>query len=69
MSISAADVAASIEATAKDIMLAMQTYQKAPKGMKLRDNVLIAVEQLIETLGRDLPILQRKHEEDRNPVA
>jgi hypothetical protein len=66
---SAADVAASIEATAKDIMLAMQTYQKAPKGMKLRDDLLAAVEHLIETLGRDLPILQRKHEEDRYPLA
>jgi hypothetical protein len=57
-------IAASVEATARDIQIAAQTYQQAPKGSGVRRNLLPALDQLHERLSHQLIILCRKHKED-----
>jgi hypothetical protein len=65
MKVTSADIAASVQATCQDIALSMQTYQRAPLGLKLRDNLIISAEALHERLGHLMACLARKHAEER----
>jgi hypothetical protein len=62
---SAADIAASIEAKARDIFLAMQTYQRCPQGGRVRQDLIASVEVQYERLGHLLACLTRKDGEER----
>ena len=65
MTITSADIAASVEATARDMASAMITYQKALPGTQLRSALLASLDQLHERLCHQLIILTRKHIEER----
>lgn len=64
MTVASADIAASVEKTARDIACAMQTYVRAPRGMRLRSDLIVSVDQLHERLGHLLACLARKHREE-----
>jgi hypothetical protein len=59
-------IAASIEATAQDISTAAATYQRCPRGGRVRADLLASIDQLHERLGHQLVILARKHGEERH---
>jgi hypothetical protein len=62
--IDAAAIAASIEATARDMQIAAHTFGKAPRGGRLRGDLLASLDQLHERLSHQLIILCRKHKEE-----
>ena len=65
MKVTSADIAASVEATCKDIMIAAQTFQKCPVGGRVRQDLVLSVDALHERLGHLLACLARKYAEER----
>lgn len=63
--IASADLAASAEKTARDMCVALITYQRCPKGGRLRGDLIVSVDQLHERLGHLLACLARKHCEEK----
>ena len=59
------DIAASIEHTARDIESAMITYRQAPAGMRLRADLIVALDQLHDRLSHQILILVRKYKEEK----
>jgi plasmid stability protein len=59
------DVARSIEATARDIQTAMLTYQRCPLGGRVRQDLILSIDQLHERLSHQIMILVRKNREER----
>ena len=65
MKVASADIAASVAATCKDIVIAMETYVRCPVGGRVRQDLMASVDQLHERLGHLLACLARKHAEER----
>jgi hypothetical protein len=65
MKIDSCAIAASIEATAIQIAQAMTTYQRCPIGGRVREDLIVSVDQLHERLGHLIMCLVRKHKEER----
>lgn len=65
MTVDSKAIAASVEATARDIQIAMATYQRCPLGGRVRTDLLASLDQLHERLSHQLVILVRKHREER----
>jgi hypothetical protein len=63
--VTSSDVAASVAATCRDIATAMETYERAPRGMRVRTDLVVSVDQLHERLGHLLACLVRKHAEEK----
>ena len=63
--ITSADIAASAEKTCRDICVALITYQRAPKGLRVRGDLIVSVDHLHERLGHLLACLARKHCEEK----
>jgi hypothetical protein len=59
------DIARSIEATAREIQSAMVTYARCPMGGRVRQDLILSVDQLHERLSHLIVILVRKHKEER----
>jgi hypothetical protein len=65
MKVDSAMLAASIDAVATQISQAMVSYQQCPRGGRVRQDLLVSVDQLHERLGHLLICLTRKHKEER----
>jgi hypothetical protein len=65
MKVTSSAIAASVAATCKDIVIAMDTYCRCPIGGRVRADLIVSVDQLHERLGHLLACLARKHGEER----
>jgi len=65
MTVTSADIAASVAATCNDIIIAMQTYVRCPVGGRVRADLVVSVDRLHERLGHLLACLARKYAEER----
>jgi hypothetical protein len=65
MKVTSADIAGSVEATCTQIIQAMHTYQRCPRGGRVRQDLIVSVDQLHERLGHLLVCLARKFAEER----
>lgn len=63
--IQSTDIAESVVKTCNDMSIAMQTYVRCPRGGRVRDDLLVSVDQLHERLGHLLACLARKHCEEK----
>jgi 4-hydroxy-3-methylbut-2-en-1-yl diphosphate synthase IspG/GcpE len=65
MKVDSCAIAASIEATAIQMAQAMASYQRCPMGGRVRQDLLVSVDQLHERLSHLIICLVRKHKEER----
>jgi hypothetical protein len=65
MKVTSCDIAESVVKTCNDIAIAMQTYVRCPMGGRVRNDLIVSVDQLHERLGHLLACLARKHNEER----